>query len=295
MLGEIIVRYEGAVYRPPSEAYSLIVQITIGCSHNKCTFCSMYKDKEFRKRKTQEIIEDLKNARKEYRKVRRIFLADGNALALKTEYLKEILLCIKELFPECERIGIYSAPKDILRKSLEELKELHSLGLGIAYLGVESGSDEILKKIKKGVTSQEMIEAGKKILASGIKLSVTLISGLGGKEKWEEHAIESAKVINKIKPHYLGLLTLLLRLGTEMYDEVKKGKLELLNPKEVLKETKKLISNLNLTNCLFRSNHASNYVSLSGTLSVDRDKLLKEIDGGLNEEYDFRDERFRSL
>lgn len=289
------MRYEGNVYRPPSEAYSLIVQITIGCSHNQCTFCSMYKDKKFRKRKTHEIIEDLKEARKNYTKVRRIFLADGNALALKTEYLKEILVKIKELYPECERVGIYAAPKDILRKPIEDLKELNSLGLGIAYLGVESGSNEILKKIKKGVYSEEMIEAGKKIISSGIKLSVTLISGLGGKKKWKEHAVESAKVINKIDPHYLGLLTLLLDSQTEMYAEVKAGELELLSPKEVMEETKLLISNLDITNCVFRSNHASNYVPLEGTLSNDKDKLLRQIEEALKEEYDYRDEFFRRL
>lgn len=289
------MRYEGTVYRPPSEAYSLIVQITIGCSHNQCTFCSMYKDKKFRKRKVNEIIEDLKEARKTYRQVRRIFLADGNALALKTEYLKEILLSIRELFPECERVGIYSAPKDILRKPIEDLKELKELGLGIAYLGVESGSDDILNKIKKGVSSEEMMEAGKKMVSSGIKLSVTLISGLGGKKKWKEHAIESAKVINEINPHYLGLLTLLLNSETEMYAEVKSGELELLNPKEVMEETKLLVNNLNLTNCIFRSNHASNYVPLEGTLSNDKDKILRQIDEALKEEYDYKDEYFRRL
>lgn len=191
------MRYEGAVYRPPSEAYSLIIQATIGCSHNKCTFCSMYKDKQFRIRKLDEIIEDLYMARKAYGKIKRVFLADGNALVLKTEDLKKILFKINELFPECERIGIYSAPKDILGKTDSELKELKEHGLGIAYLGIESGSDRILKEIKKGVSSKEIIEAGQKIMRSGIKLSVTLISGLGGKENWIEHAEKSANVINK--------------------------------------------------------------------------------------------------
>jgi len=289
------MRYEGTVYRPPSEAYSLIIQITIGCSHNMCTFCNMYKDKKFRKRKIDEIIQDLKDARKHYKKVKRIFLADGNALALKTEYLKEILLNIKELFPECERVGIYSAPKDILRKPLEDLEELNSLGLKMAYLGVESGSDGILTKIKKGVTSEEMIEAGKRIVASGIKLSVTLISGLGGKEKWREHAVESARVINKMNPHYLGLLTLLLEPGTEMYEEVNEGKLALLSPKEVMEETKVLLEGLDITDCVFRSNHASNYIALAGNLPADKKKLLKEINDALNEEYDFKDEFYRRL
>lgn len=289
------MRYEGTVYRPPSEAYSLIIQVTIGCSHNKCTFCSMYKDKKFRKRNINEIIEDLNGARKHYTNVKKIFLADGNALALKTEYLKEVLLKIKELFPECERVGIYAAPKDILRKPMDELVELNRLGLGIAYLGVESGSDEILRTIKKGVDSKEMIEAGKKVMDSGIKLSITLISGLGGKERLMEHALESARVINEIDPHYLGLLTLLLDSKAEMYGEVEAGKLRLLSPREVMEETRELIKNLKLRDCVFRSNHASNYLALAGNLSADRDRLLREINDALNEDYDFKDEYFRRL
>ncbi len=289
------MRYEGTVYRPPSEAYSLIIQVTIGCSHNKCTFCSMYKDKKFRKRNINEIIEDLNGARKHYTNVKKIFLADGNALALKTEYLKEVLLKIKELFPECERVGIYAAPKDILRKPMDELMELNRLGLGIAYLGVESGSDEILRTIKKGVDSKEMIEAGKKVMDSGIKLSITLISGLGGKERLMEHALESARVINEIDPHYLGLLTLLLDSKAEMYGEVEVGKLRLLSPREVMEETRELIKNLKLRDCVFRSNHASNYLALAGNLSADRDRLLREINDALNEDYDFKDEYFRRL
>lgn len=289
------MRYEGTVYRPPSEAYSLIIQVTIGCSHNKCTFCSMYKDKKFRKRNINEIIEDLNGARKHYTNVKKIFLADGNALALKTEYLKKVLLKIKELFPECERVGIYAAPKDILRKPMDELMELNRLGLGIAYLGVESGSDEILRTIKKGVDSKEMIEAGKKVMDSGIKLSITLISGLGGKERLMEHALESARVINEIDPHYLGLLTLLLDSKAEMYGEVEAGKLRLLSPREVMEETRELIKNLKLRDCVFRSNHASNYLALAGNLTADRDRLLREINDALNEDYDFKDEYFRRL
>ncbi|MDK2917981.1 MAG: hypothetical protein PWQ37_714 [Candidatus Petromonas sp.] len=289
------MRYEGTVYRPPSEARSLIIQTTIGCSHNKCTFCSMYKDKQFRIRNINEIIKDLEEARKYYNKIERIFLADGNALALKTEKLKIILKTIKKLFPECKRVGIYAAPKDILRKSVEELKELKEIGLGIAYLGVESGSDYILKKIKKGITANEMIRAGKRIIDSGIKLSVTLISGLGGKDNWMEHAQESARVINEINPHYLGLLTLLLEENTEMHKEVQSGELRLLSPKEVMMETRELVKNLELTNCIFRSNHASNYLMLGGTLPKDKKQILKEIDGAMNEEYDYRDESFRRL
>lgn len=287
--------YEGSVYRPPSEAQSLIIQAAIGCSHNRCTFCSMYKDKKFRIRPVEEIIADIEECRERYRRINRVFLADGNALAIKTDALKRILLKIRELMPECERVGIYSSPGDILRKSAEELSELKSLGLGIAYMGLESGSDEILKSIKKGVTSSEIIEAGKKLKGSGIKLSVTLISGLGGKERWREHALESARVINEIGPDYLGLLTLLVEPGTEMADQLATGELELLGPREVIEETRLLVEGLELDNCVFRSNHASNYYALAGTLPWDKKKLLQEIAGALKNDFDYRDEYFRSL
>lgn len=289
------MRYEGSVYRPPSEAQSLIIQATIGCSHNKCTFCSMYKDKKFRIRAVEEVLADIEEGRKYYRHVKRIFLADGNALAMGTEDLKTILKKIREIIPECERIGIYSSPKDILRKSDEELRELKELGLGIAYMGLESGSDEILKNIKKGVTSSEMIEAGRKIVNSGIKTSITLISGIGGKYGWKEHALESARVINEINPQYLGLLTLLVEPGTEMETQIEKGEFELLSPREVMKETRLLVERLELSQCVFRSNHASNYIALAGTLPQDKQRLLREMEEAAEYEFDYRDEYFRRL
>lgn len=289
------MRYEGSVYRPPSEARSLIIQVTIGCSHNKCTFCNMYKDKKFRIRKLEEIIEDLKEAREYYPRVRKIFLADGNALVLKKDVLKEILLTIKDLFPECERVGIYGSPQDLLRKSVEELSELKRLGVGIVYLGIESGSDEILKRINKGVNSTQMIEAGQKVVLSGIELSVMIISGLGGKEKWKEHAIESARVLNAINPDYIALLTLLIDPGTKIHEEVQSGDLKLLNPNEVMVETKELIANLDVTNCMFRSNHASNYVPLGGSLHEDKEMLLEQLDAAIKEQYNYKDEFFRRL
>lgn len=287
--------YDEPLYRPPSEANSLIIQVTIGCSHNECTFCSMYKSKKFKIRSKHDIFNDLAEMSKYYKRVNRIFLADGNALVLKTSELKDILLKIKELFPYCERVGIYSAPKDILKKTVDELKELKECGLGIAYLGVESGSDRILNSIKKGVTSDEMIEAGMRISDSGIKLSVTLISGLGGKHYWKEHAKESARVINKINPDYLGLLTLLVEPGTEMYNLINAGSFDLLSPEEVALETREFIKNLTLRNCVFRSNHASNYFSLAGTLPYDKERLLRQLDSILNNSNAFKHEYYRRL
>ncbi|MDR7857907.1 radical SAM protein [Tissierella sp.] len=276
------MRYEGSLYRPPSEAYSLIVQATIGCTHNKCTFCSMYKDKKFRVRSTEEIIEDFRIGRERYKVVKRIFIADGDALVLKNHELVKILSFINENFPECERVGVYGSPKAILSKTQEELKELKSLGLGIVYLGVESGSEKILKAINKGVTREEMVLAGRKIVESGIELSMTLISGIGSREYSMEHSLESAKIINEINPHYVGLLTLLVEEGTPLYDDVQTGRFKLLTPEEVLIETKIMVENLNVDNCIFRANHASNYVSLKGTLSQDKNLILSQIEEGLN-------------
>lgn len=289
------MRYEGTVYRPPSEAYSLIIQATIGCAHNKCTFCSMYKSKNFRIRSLEEIYQDLYMARNNYKTVKRIFLADGDALAIKTDDLKNILLKIGEIFPECERVGVYGAPKDIIRKSIDELKELKKFGLGIIYLGVESGSEVILKDIKKGAAREEIVEAGRRVKESGIKLSVTLISGIGGQNLWKEHALESADVISKIDPDYLGLLTLMVEDDTELKRKVESGEFKLLSPKEVMLETKLLLENIHVSDCVFRSNHASNYVPLGGTLPKEKDEIIKTIDYVLNDYVSFKPEEYRGL
>lgn len=289
------MRYEGTVYRPPSEAYSLIIQATIGCAHNKCTFCSMYKSKNFRIRSFEEIYQDLYMARNNYKTVKRIFLADGDALAIKTDDLKNILLKIGEIFPECERVGVYGAPKDIIRKSIDELKELKKFGLGIIYLGVESGSEVILKDIKKGAAREEIVEAGRRVKESGIKLSVTLISGIGGQNLWKEHALESADVISKIDPDYLGLLTLMVEDDTELKRKVESGEFKLLSPKEVMLETKLLLENIHVSDCVFRSNHASNYVPLGGTLPKEKDEIIKTIDYVLNDNVSFKPEEYRGL
>lgn len=289
------MRYEGAVYRPPSEAYSLIIQTTIGCSHNKCTFCSMYKDKKFKIRSVEHIIEDLKEGRKRYARVEKLFLADGDALIMRTDDLITVLKVIKELFPECKRVGVYGSPKSILEKSHEELKELREYGLGIIYLGIESGSDKVLKAINKGVVAKDIVEAGIKVKELKILLSVTLISGLGGKENSSEHAIESAKVISTINPDYLGVLTLMVENGTELERKVSSGEFSLLTPREVMEEMKLLIESIQAQGTVFRSNHASNYISLGGVLMEDKNKILKEIDYILENDRAYKDERYRGL
>ncbi|MBS4534180.1 radical SAM protein [Clostridium sp. D2Q-14] len=288
------MKYEGMIYRPPSEARSLIVQATIGCAHNKCTFCSMYKDKKFRIRRVEDIIKDLESAREYYKNIKRIFLADGDALILKTEDLLRILKHIIKIFPECERVGIYATPRDILNKSVEELKALKDNGLGIMYMGIESGNDTILDKINKEIDSKYIIEAGKKAKESRIDLSVTLISGIGGREYIKNHAIDSAKVINAINPDYVGLLTLMLEEGTELYNDYKYGDFNPLSPEEVMLETRLFIENIEVNDCVFRSNHASNYISLKGVLNRDKDRLLEEIDEALKEN-NYKPEGLRGL
>ncbi|WP_251859432.1 radical SAM protein [Clostridium sp. Marseille-Q2269] len=289
------MRYEGNIYRPPSEANSLILQITIGCSHNKCSFCSMYKNEKFRVRELKDIFEDLEESQKYYRRIEKVFLADGDALCLKTENLKKILLKIKETQPYCRRVGIYATAKDVLRKTVEELKELRELGLGIIYMGLESGSAEILEDINKDVTIDEYVEACKKTKASGIKSSITVISGLGGKEKWKKHAVETGKILSLMDPDYVGLLTLLLDEDTEMTEQVKRGEITLLKPEEIMRETKLMLENMNVSNCVFRSNHASNYVALGGTLPQDKEKLIKIIENILKEDFYYKEDIYRLL
>lgn len=274
------MRYEGTVYRPPSEAGSLIIQFTIGCARNTCTFCNMYKNKSFRIRPLQEVEEDLELARRFYNRVqvRRIFLADGDALIVKTADLLHIIDKCHKYFPEVERISVYGAPKDILGKTPEELRQLKEAGLDMVYMGLESGSDEVLREVKKGVTADEMIEAGKKVREAGMVLSMTVISGLGSKKRWREHALGSARVISAIKPEYVGFLTLMLEPGTEMYEQERRGEFELMTPQEVLDETELFIREVDAEGTVFRSNHASNYTALGGTLNRDREKILAQIE-----------------
>lgn len=274
------MRYEGAVYRPPSEAGSLIIQLTIGCARNKCTFCAMFKDKQFRVRKLDEVVADLIDARQYYRdyKVRRIFLADGDALIVKTDDLLYILDKIHELYPECERISAYGAPADVNMKTDEELAKLKAAGLDMIYMGAESGDDIVLRDVKKGVTSEEIATAGLKLKKAGMIVSITLISGLGGKERLKEHAINSAKLISIIKPEYVGFLTLMVEPGTELYNDYQAGKFQLLGPVEVMQELKIFIENVDSEGTVFRANHASNYVPLKGTFNKDNKKMLEQIE-----------------
>lgn len=290
-----VYEYDYPLYRPPSEAYSLIIQATLGCSQNKCTFCSMYKSKKFTIKPLEQIKKEIDFFRIYVKKAERIFLADGDALIMPMKILKEIFIYINEKFPEAERISLYGSPKSILLKTPEELLELKNLGLGLIYLGVESGSDKILSSVKKGVSREEIIAAGKKVKKVGIPLSVTAIAGLGGKENSIEHAVETASLISEINPDYFGVLTLMLEEGTELLEEYKKENFIPLSSSEILEETKLMIKNINVKEkCIFRSNHASNYVSLKGTLPYEKENILKTIDYAL-ENNEIKSEFLRRL
>lgn len=288
--------YEGRVFRPPSESRSLIVQVTIGCTHNGCTFCDMYKEKSFRIRPVDEVIADLEDAKVRYGSVRRIFLADGDALCLPQEHLIAILVKINDLFPDCQRVGIYATPLDILRKTHEELAQLHSMGVGMLYIGGESGSDAILTAVNKGNTCEELKQAICKGEGAGLKASVTFISGLGGKAHWQEHAKETAKLISQAQPSYVGLLTLMIEKGAPLYQDIQSGAFKLLTPEEVLEETALMLEGIQVEKpCIFRSNHASNYISLGGTLPQEKENLLAQIQYAMGHREVLKKEAWRQL
>lgn len=290
------MRYEGDIYRPPSEAYSLLVQVTIGCTHNACTFCKMFKNKKFRVRPLEEVLEDLAWARKRYSRVERMFLCDGDALALSNRRLMPILEYIKDNFPECERVTIYGRANDVNKKTEEEMKELFDAGITMVYIGAESGSDKVLKDVNKGVTRQELIDAVRKIEDCGMEASVTFISGLAGKDGWEDHAIQTGTMITEMNPSYVGLLTLIVEPNVPMFDDIQSGKLKLLSPEEVMAETLLMLEHTNVDKkCVLRSNHASNYVSLRGDLPQDKEKMMNQLRAAMNNHDMFKHEMFRAL
>lgn len=276
------MRYHGMVVRPPSEADSYILQVTYGCSHNRCTFCGTYVDKPFRARRTEEVLEDIALAQSQLPDTRRVFLADGNALVLDTERLVTILDSLNSGFPRLRRVGIYANARDILGKTDADLAVLQQRKLEIVYLGLESGSDEVLRRIHKGITAAEMVEAVHKARRAGMRASVIAILGLGGTDLSAQHAEETGRVVNAMDPEYLSMLTLMLVPGTELHRQWQSGTFELPEPADLLHELRQLIARLDgLSRCIFRTNHASNYLPLAGTLSRDKARLLATIDEAL--------------
>ena len=289
------MRYKGKVYRPPSEAYSLIVQVTYGCSHNRCAFCDMYDDKHFSLRPMAEIREDLELARRVYRRVDRIFLADGDALIRPTGDLVEILGLVYGLFPECERVTCYASPASLRVKSEDDLRLLRGRGLKMVYMGLESGCDAVLTRMRKGHDAAAIVAAGQKARRCGLALSVTAISGLGSVELWREHAVDTARAVSEMNPDYLGLLTLMVEHGTPLEQWVRDGSFTLLTAPEVLKETELFLRHVDSEGTVFRANHASNYLTLKGTLNGDRDALLSQLAAALEGQRDLKPEFLRAL
>ena len=275
------MRYLGKVYRPPSEAYSLIVQVTYGCSHNGCAFCDMYDDKRFALRPMDEIREDLTLARQTYRHVGRVFLADGDALIRPAAQLAEILSWVYTLFPECERVTCYASPASLHAKSEDELRALRRQGLTMVYMGLESGCDAVLERMNKGHTAAAIVEAGQKARRCGLALSVTAISGLGSLALLEEHAMGTAQALSAMKPEYIGLLTLMVEPNTPLARWVKEGSFTVPQAPDILRETEILLHYIDSEGSVFRMNHASNYLTLKGTLNRDRDALLSRVQQGM--------------
>ncbi|MDI7260477.1 MAG: radical SAM protein [Thermodesulfobacteriota bacterium] len=272
------MKYEGMIFRPPSEAESLILQVTVGCSYNRCTFCGAYRGKTFRVKSFEEIKEDIDEVSSYSPRVERVFLADGDALIIPQKELIRILSYLKAKLRGLERVGIYANAKDILRKDVEELKALKELGLGIIYLGLESGDPEILKRIKKNATVGQMIEAAQKVKESGIHLSVTVILGIGGVEGSQIHAEETGKVLSEMDPDYVGALSLMIVPGTAIEKEIETGKLVLPTPFGLIQELEAMIRNCHMTHCFFASNHASNYLPLRIYLPEEKEEAIRRIE-----------------
>lgn len=273
------MRYEGDIFRPFSEANSYLLQCTIGCSHNQCTFCGMYKDKKYRERSLAEIMEDIAMAKHSYGDLEKVFLCDGDAIVLEMDTLLTILKKLYQTFPSLRHVGSYVGPQSTLSKTMEELKTLQKAGLTKAYLGVETGDSELLKKVKKGVNAEQMLKAGQNLIAAGINLSAMVLLGLAGKgDSSKRHALATAKICNEMKPQYLAALTVTPVPGTVLYSQVKQGEFELLNPFETLEEMKQILDNITADNIKFVGTHASNYLPVTGTLQKDKQKIIDMID-----------------
>jgi radical SAM superfamily enzyme YgiQ (UPF0313 family) len=272
------MKYEGDIIRPPSEAYSLLLQVTVGCSHNQCTFCPSFKDKRFRIKSLKEIVEDLEYASRRIREVERLFLCDGDALIIPQIRLLEILEAVQQHLPGVRRIGTYGNAKSILRKPVEELCELKEHGLGIVYLGIETGNEELLRKICKGATYEQIVEAGRRVKEAGITLSATVLLGIGGTEKSTEHARDTARILTDVDPDFAGVLTVMVVPGTPLDEERKAGTFVLPGTFDLLNELSIMVSGARFSNCFFTANHASNYLPIRARMPRDREKVVRLID-----------------
>ena len=289
------MHYEGNIIRPPSESNSILLQVTVGCSRNKCTFCGTYMGERFKIKPDSIIMEDIAFAAKYSKRQRRIFLCDGDVLIIPQKRLMKILLEIEKQLPWVTRVGTYANAKSLNMKSPDELKELKAHGLGIAFMGLETGDDVTLKNINKGATSQHMIEMGKKARLAGIKLSITVLLGIAGKERSKIHAKETGRVLSAIDPEYVGALSLMLIPSTPLCNDYESGKFLLPDPVEMLEELRIMIANTNLSSGLFHANHASNYLPIRAKLPKDKEATLKLIDEALAGRIELKPEYLRAL
>ncbi len=273
------MRYRGAVIRPPSEASSLIVQVTYGCSNDTCDFCGTYLDKPFGVRPFDEVVDDVTSLPSGVRqRVQRVFLADGDALALSARKLHDILDLLHRALPNLVRVSSYANARNLLAKSVEDLESLRDRGLELLYLGLESGDDQTLAEVHKGVTVAEQIDGCRRATAAGIALSVTAILGLAGTERSLAHGRATGVALSAIDPRYVGILTLMLTPGTAMERKVSSGELALPDSVGMLRELREIIAHLEVSDCLFRSNHASNYLPVGGRLPGDKAAMLAALD-----------------
>ena len=289
------MNYEGNIIRPPSEADSIILQVTVGCSHNKCTFCGTYRNELFRLKDPSIIEEDLGFAARYCKRQKRVFLADGDVLSLPQQKLVEIFSQVREKLPWINRISLYANAKNALRKSLQELRELKELGLSRVYMGLESGHDPTLTAIKKGVSAEAQIKAGRLIREAGLFLSVTALLGIAGRENSEIHARETGRAISAMGPNQVGVLTLMLLPGTPLFDQVQTGDFLLPDQNELLKELYIMVESIDLDRVQFQSNHASNYLPINCRLPRDRRQVLTAIEQALNGQIPLKPEHLRAL
>jgi radical SAM superfamily enzyme YgiQ (UPF0313 family) len=289
-------RRPGIVIRPPSEAGSFLLQVTYGCSHNHCAFCATYSFTKFARRPFEEVEAEIAAAARYNPNIRRVFLCDGDAMCLESQELERILDSLGANLPRLERVGVYSNARDILAKTPDELASLSRKKLTIAYLGLESGSDQILESMRKGATGDEMVEAVVRAQDAGIAMSVIVLLGLGGPGMSREHAEESARVVSRMNPRYLSALTLMLLPKTALYQRYKRGEFELLDARSILQELRWFLQDVEVVGpTVFRTNHASNYLPLAGDLPRDKDRLLAVIDKGLADSSMWRPESRRAL
>ena len=289
------MHYEGNIIRPPSDASSILLQVTVGCSRNKCTFCGTYRGERFRIKPDTIIMEDIEFAARYCRQQRRVFLCDGDALIIPHKRLMRILQTIRERLPWVTRIGTYANAKSLNMKSPQELRALKDHGLGIAYMGLETGDDVTLKKINKGAAADYVIAMGKKARAAGIKLSITVLLGIAGRQRSQIHAAQTGRVLSAIDPEYVGALSLMLIPGTPLFDDYQAGNFALLEPKEMLAELRTMIASTNLSRGLFHANHASNYLPIRARMPRDKESTLELIDQALAGEIGLKPEYLRAL